>query len=115
MPVADANGSGGTFCYTVSDGRGGTASQEIALNITPVNDAPIAVDDAVTTLAGESMLIAPATLLANDRDPEGEALQITAALLILGMSWKLYELKLRSNSYCYSAPPQGLSVCMQVP
>jgi len=27
-----------------------------------------------------------------------------AALLILGMNWALYELKLRSNSYCYSAP-----------
>jgi len=27
------------------------------------------------------------------------------ALLILGMNWELYDLKLRSSSYCYSAPP----------
>jgi hypothetical protein len=37
--------------------------------------------------------------------PGTESAAQSAALLILGMNWGLYELKLRSNSYCYSAPP----------
>ncbi|MBD2200485.1 putative Ig domain-containing protein [Calothrix parietina] len=40
VPVANANGSGGSFSYTVSDGKGGTASQTITLEITAVNDVP---------------------------------------------------------------------------
>jgi VCBS repeat-containing protein len=34
-PVANANGSAGNFSYTVSDGQGGSASQTVALTITP--------------------------------------------------------------------------------
>jgi Bacterial Ig domain/von Willebrand factor type D domain/RTX calcium-binding nonapeptide repeat (4 copies) len=49
-PIPDANGSAGTFSYTVSDGQGGTASQAIAINIAPVNDAPIANPDKTLTL-----------------------------------------------------------------
>ncbi|WP_375506548.1 putative Ig domain-containing protein [uncultured Nostoc sp.] len=40
-PVTNANGSAGSFSYTVSDGKGGTATQTIALKISAVNDAPI--------------------------------------------------------------------------
>ncbi|BAY22229.1 hypothetical protein NIES2100_19920 [Calothrix sp. NIES-2100] len=39
-PVTNANGSAGTFSYTVSDGNGGTATQTLTLEITAVNDAP---------------------------------------------------------------------------
>jgi len=35
-------------------------------------------------------------------------ISVFPALLILGMNQQLYELKLRSNSYCYSAPPFSL-------
>jgi Cadherin-like domain/von Willebrand factor type D domain len=34
-PVANANGSAGSFSYTVSDGQGGSASQTVAITITP--------------------------------------------------------------------------------
>ncbi|WP_419756917.1 putative Ig domain-containing protein [Anabaena sp. FACHB-595] len=40
VSVVNANGSAGSFSYTVSDGKGGTASQTITLEITAVNDAP---------------------------------------------------------------------------
>ncbi|MBD2534018.1 DUF4114 domain-containing protein [Nostoc flagelliforme FACHB-838] len=40
VPVANANSGAGTFSYTVSDGKGGTASQTVTLQITSVNDAP---------------------------------------------------------------------------
>jgi VCBS repeat-containing protein len=38
--VANAEGAAGSFAYTVSDPFGGTDTQEIALSITPVADAP---------------------------------------------------------------------------
>jgi hypothetical protein len=55
-PTANANGAAGTFSYTVNDGNGGTASQTVTLNITPVNDAPIVNADcaATITLSGNS-------------------------------------------------------------
>jgi hypothetical protein len=34
-PIANANGSAGSFSYTVSDGQGGSASQTVAITITP--------------------------------------------------------------------------------
>jgi Ca2+-binding RTX toxin-like protein len=34
-PIANANGSAGNFSYTVSDGQGGSASQTLAITITP--------------------------------------------------------------------------------
>jgi Ca2+-binding RTX toxin-like protein len=56
-----------------SDG-GLTASDVFRLTITPVNDAPVAVNDSGLTVAtGSSLTIAPATLLANDSDPDGTA------------------------------------------
>ena len=48
--------------------RGGTTAP-------PVNQAPTAADDAVTTQQGQSVNIA---VLANDSDPEGDTLTITA-------------------------------------
>ncbi|MCV3212537.1 DUF4347 domain-containing protein [Plectonema radiosum NIES-515] len=39
-PVADANGSAGTFSYSANDGKV-NSSQSITLNINPVNDRPI--------------------------------------------------------------------------
>ncbi|MCZ8036898.1 MAG: DUF4114 domain-containing protein [Microcystis sp. LE17-20A] len=38
-PLADVNGNGGNFVYTVSDGKGGNGSQTISFIITPVNKA----------------------------------------------------------------------------
>jgi Ca2+-binding RTX toxin-like protein len=76
-PVANANGAAGTFSYTVSDGKGGTDSQIVTLEITPVNDAPLAQDDTATTNQNTPVTIAPTTLLANDSDIDGDALNIS--------------------------------------
>lgn len=65
-----------TFSYTVSDGKGGTASATVAVAVAAVNRAPVAQND-VFTVAQD----APATVfdvLANDSDPDGDALTITA-------------------------------------
>ena len=76
-PVANANGAAGTFSYKVSDGKGGTDSQIVTLEITAVNDAPIAQDDTATTNQNTAIAIAPTTLLANDSDVDGDALNIS--------------------------------------
>lgn len=78
VPVANANGAGGTFNYTVSDSQGGTASQNVTLEITPVNDAPVATNDIATTDQNTPVTISEVTLLANDSDIDGNSLSITA-------------------------------------
>ncbi len=54
VPVLNANGSAGTFSYTVNDGKGGSDSQTVTINITPVNDAPIADPNKTLTLLEDS-------------------------------------------------------------
>jgi large repetitive protein len=65
-----------TFTYTVSDGRGGTSTTIVTMTVTPVNDAPVAVDDTATTDEDTSVVL---LLLSNDTDVEGDPLTISAA------------------------------------
>ncbi len=48
-PAANFSGTD-SFTYTVSDGKGGTDTGTVVLTVTPVNDAPVAVDDAATAV-----------------------------------------------------------------
>ncbi|EIJ42116.1 hypothetical protein BegalDRAFT_1216 [Beggiatoa alba B18LD] len=70
----------GSFSYTISDGRGGTASATVTVQgeVEPLNLPPIAVNDAFITPENTALSINPATLLQNDRDPEQAVLNITA-------------------------------------
>src|SRR6266850_1801292 len=54
-----------SFTYTVSDGHGGSDTALVTLRVTGVNDAPVAVDDSVSTDEDTSLII---NALANDRD-----------------------------------------------
>jgi hypothetical protein len=64
------------FTYTISDGRGGTATANVTVTITPPpNNPPIAADDAATTAFATPVTI---DVLANDRDPDGDALTIVS-------------------------------------
>ncbi|HEX5121880.1 MAG TPA: Ig-like domain-containing protein [Rhodanobacteraceae bacterium] len=63
-----------TFNYTISDGRGGSATASVAVTVTPQpNRPPVAVNDTATTLVGQPVVIA---VLANDSDPDGDPLTI---------------------------------------
>ena len=67
----------GSFTYTVSDGSASdTATVEVT--VTPVNDAPVTVDDTATVDEGGTVDITASTLLANDSDPEDDTISITA-------------------------------------
>ncbi|MDY7231400.1 Ig-like domain-containing protein [Hyalangium rubrum] len=62
-PAANFSGTA-TFTYTVSDGRGGTDTATVTVTVTDVNDAPDAVDDAVTVAEDSGATVV--TVLAND-------------------------------------------------
>ncbi len=73
-PAAGFNGDA-TFQYTVSDGVDSDTGL-VTITVTPVNDPPVANDDAVTQ-TGSPNAIPHATLLANDTDGgDGGALVI---------------------------------------
>ena len=63
--------------YTVSDGHTNDGAS-VTVTVKPVNDAPVAVDDVVTAVAGVASI---ASVLDNDSDVDGDLLtvQITAA------------------------------------
>ena len=76
-PAANYNGTD-SFTYTVSDGSL-TDTATVTVTVTPVNDAPVAVNDSVSTAKNTALVIAPNMLLANDTDADGNTLTITAA------------------------------------
>ena len=77
MPALDYNGPVPVATYTVSDGIL-TSTSTLSLDVTPANDPPLALDDALTTLEDQPLTIAPATLLGNDHDVDGDALSISS-------------------------------------
>ena len=76
-PAAGYSGND-SFTYTISDGRGGTASASVTVTVNPPvdpNQAPIAVDDDGGVLKGYDFDI---DVLANDSDPDGDPLSVIA-------------------------------------
>jgi large repetitive protein len=75
-PAADFFGVA-SFVYTVSDGDL-TDTGVVTVTVTPVNDAPVAADDAAATDEDTPVELAAAALLANDTDVDTATLTITA-------------------------------------
>ncbi|NOZ49945.1 MAG: tandem-95 repeat protein, partial [Chloroflexi bacterium] len=71
-PTLNYNGDD-SFSTTISDGNGGTGIARVDVTVTPVNDAPIAEDDAAATAAEMAVDI---DVLANDHDVDGDTLSI---------------------------------------
>jgi Bacterial Ig domain len=77
-PKASYSGSE-TFSYTVSDGKGGSATGNVTVTITAaaaVNRNPVAVADSLTVAANAAATVV--NVLANDSDPDGDTLSVTA-------------------------------------
>ncbi len=78
-PAVQSLGNGETlteiFTYFISDGQGGASSSTLTITITGTNDGPVANAD-VATITEDA---APVTgnVLANDTDPDGDALTVT--------------------------------------
>ncbi|WP_184075355.1 Ig-like domain-containing protein, partial [Sphingomonas prati] len=80
IPAADFIGTD-IITYTISDGRGGTATSTVTVTVTPVNDAPVAVDDVATVTEDGTVVIA---VLPNDSDVDGNPLTVTIATAARG-------------------------------
>ena len=65
----------GGFTYTITDGNTqGTAS--VILDVTPVNDPPVAAEDRAAVYEGGKLLLDASELLTNDSDPDTETLSV---------------------------------------
>jgi Big-like domain-containing protein len=66
-----------TFNYAISDGQGGTATAQVSVTVTAgANQPPVANADSTTTAFNTPVTIA---VLANDTDPNGDALSVVGA------------------------------------
>ncbi len=65
-----------TFSYTVSDGAGGFDTATVTITVSSVNDDPVAVDDDFQV--AEDSVNVELGVLANDSDPDGDDLSLTA-------------------------------------
>jgi len=75
VPKPNFNGTD-TFTYLISDNNGGTGTGIATVNVTPVNDVPVAANDTVEVTAGTTIAAIP--VLANDLDIDGDALTVSA-------------------------------------
>ena len=75
-----------TLQVTVNDGLLNSNVATATVTVTATNDAPAANNDTVITnvAANTAFTISQAALLANDTDPEGQAISITAATAVAG-------------------------------
>ncbi|MCI4661016.1 MAG: Ig-like domain-containing protein [Neomegalonema sp.] len=74
-PAPDFNGDT-TLSYDLTDAGGNTVTGSVAVTVSSVPDAPIAADDTAQTEQDQSITI---DVLANDRDPDGDALSVSVA------------------------------------
>lgn len=72
-PDADFAGTE-TFTYVVCDSLGGCDVGTVTVHVTPVNDAPTALDDRASSDGGPVVI----DVVANDYDPEGDPLSVLA-------------------------------------
>ncbi|MEG4528397.1 cadherin-like domain-containing protein, partial [Microcoleus sp. C2D2] len=75
-PTANFNGAV-NLTYNVTDGTATLTGQTRSFSVTPVNDAPVAVDDSASTFFGTTINIPVSSLLANDTDIDSTSLSIT--------------------------------------
>ncbi|HSB80500.1 MAG TPA: Ig-like domain-containing protein [Candidatus Methylomirabilis sp.] len=78
-PNLNANGTD-TISYKVTVGTQVSNVATVTVNITPVNDAPVAINDTIGALRGFPISI---SVLANDTDPDGVA-DLASAKIVTG-------------------------------
>jgi hypothetical protein len=74
QPAQGYDGGDG-FDYSIGDGAGGSANGHVAVTVVAVNQPPVAVDDSASVAEDGSASI---DVVANDVDPDGGALAVTA-------------------------------------
>ena len=72
-PVANYNGAD-SFTYKANDGIVDSNVATVSITVTPVNDAPAAVNDSYSVDEDTLLNVSGLGVLANDNDPEGNTL-----------------------------------------
>ncbi len=75
-PARDYSGEAG-FSYTISDGKGGSSTAEVRLDVR-ANTDPHATDDNVNTTMNTAKVIEPGNLVNDDFDADGDALRLVS-------------------------------------
>lgn len=75
-PAADYNGVDG-FSYLADDGLGNSNVASVTINVTPVNDPPVAVNDEYTVAEDTELTVEIPGVLLNDLDPDSTVLSTT--------------------------------------
>ncbi|WP_416311187.1 retention module-containing protein [Pseudomonas sp. W03] len=73
-PSKDYNGTD-SFTVVVSDGQGGSVESVVNIEVTPVNDAPVARNDGSGAVTEDTQ--ATGNVLSNDTDVDGDKLTVT--------------------------------------
>jgi VCBS repeat-containing protein len=68
-----------SFTYKANDGTADSNVATVSITVTPVNDAPVAVNDAYTTAEDTPLTVAAPGVLTNDSDAEGTPLTAVLA------------------------------------
>ncbi len=76
LGVAPGDTTDDTFTYTVTDPHGGTDTAIVTIEVTGVNNAPIATDKTFDTDEDTALDIAAPGVMAGDSDPDGQAIAI---------------------------------------
>ncbi|NEU06730.1 tandem-95 repeat protein, partial [Flavihumibacter sp. R14] len=71
-PNANFNGTD-SFTYKVSDGSLESNIATVTITVTPVNDAPVALNDAYTTTEETPVSVPLPGVMTNDSDIDGDA------------------------------------------
>lgn len=83
-PASNANGVATITLYVKDNGltaNGGvdqSATQTFTITVNPINDNPVANNDATSTAQDVAVVITTATVLANDTDVDGDTLSVTS-------------------------------------
>ncbi len=75
-PDPDFNGED-SFGYVASAGTASSTEQLVTILVQAVNDAPIGMDDSFQVAENQPLVIAVSALIANDSDPDGDAIMVT--------------------------------------
>src|SRR5207247_2360653 len=73
MPALNFNGID-SFTYKASDGQAQSGVATVTITVTPLNNAPVAVNDSFTTAEDTQLTVSATGVLANDSDVDGDAL-----------------------------------------
>jgi VCBS repeat-containing protein len=77
-PAANFNGPVPVVTYYITDGHGGAAHTTLTINVTPVNDGPVANPDTNTTQEDTPV---SGNVLPNDTDLDGDVLTVTGFVI----------------------------------